>query len=368
MKILVVLGTRPEAVKLAPVIRLLRDEPDRFLARICVTGQHREMIAPLLDFFGIVPDHDLRIMAENQTPAHVGGATLLALEPIVADERPDAILVQGDTTSVAAASVAGFYSGIRVGHVEAGLRTGDRRRPFPEEINRRIVGITADWHFAPTTRARDNLLREGVAAGAIHVTGNTVIDALQWTIGRPELERIPLPYLLPNRRLVLVTAHRRESFGPPLARICEALRGLAREFRDDAQIVYPVHLNPNVQGPVREALGNEPNIHLVPPLDYLAFVRLMRESVLVMTDSGGIQEEAPSLGKPVLVLREVTERPEAVEAGAAELVGTDPARILAAARRLLTDPKAYARMARAINPFGDGHAAERIVAALRSDA
>lgn len=366
MKVLVVLGTRPEAIKLAPVILELRRRPG-VSCRVCATAQHREMLDQALRLFGIVPDHDLGIMTENQSPAQVAAAVLAGLEPILTAERPDWVLVQGDTTTVAAAALGAFYAGVRVGHVEAGLRTGDRRRPFPEEINRRVAGVTADLHFAPTERARQNLLAEGVDPQAVIVTGNPVIDALRWVVAQPppaeasrllagaEVER--------GRRLLLVTAHRRESFGDGIANICLALRQIAQTFRD-VVVVYPVHPNPNVREPVHRLLDGVPNILLTPPLDYAVLVHLMARAFLVLTDSGGIQEEAPGLGKPVLVLREVTERPEAVEAGAARLVGTDPEAIVRVASRLLTDPDEYRRMARPVSPYGDGLAAVRIADAL----
>jgi len=366
VKVLVVLGTRPEAIKLAPVILELRRRPG-VICRVCATAQHREMLDQTLSLFGIVPDHDLGIMTENQSPAQVAAAVLAGLGPILAAERPEWVLVQGDTTTVAAAALGAFYAGVRVGHVEAGLRTGDRRRPFPEEINRRVAGVTADLHFAPTERARQNLLAEGVDPQAVIVTGNPVIDALRWVVVQPppveasrllawaEAER--------GRRLLLVTAHRRESFGDGIANICLALRQIAQTFRD-VVIVYPVHPNPNVREPVHRLLDGIPNILLTPPLDYAVLVHLMARAFLVLTDSGGIQEEAPGLGKPVLVLREVTERPEAVEAGVARLVGTDPEAIVRAASRLLTDPAEYRRMARPVSPYGDGLAAVRIADAL----
>jgi UDP-N-acetylglucosamine 2-epimerase (non-hydrolysing) len=295
----------------------------------------------------------------------VASAILRQLEPILRAEQPDWVLVQGDTTSAAAASLAAFYAGVPVGHVEAGLRTGDKRQPFPEEVNRRIASVVADLHFAPTAWARDNLLREGVPAGDIFVTGNPVIDALRWVTQRPAPAAVAaLVGTDPAVRTILVTMHRRENFGQPLEDVCQALRTLAEAYAGTVRLVYPVHLNPNVQQPVRRLLGGLPNVILTEPLDYLTFAHVLKRSALVMTDSGGLQEEAPGLGLPTLVLRTVTERPEGVQAGTVRLLGTDPERIVSETRKLLDDPAAYARLARAANPYGDGHAAERIVQAL----
>jgi UDP-N-acetylglucosamine 2-epimerase (non-hydrolysing) len=376
VKVLCVLGTRPEAIKLAPVIRELRARAGAGLCAeasgglrtvVCVTGQHRELLDPMLSIFSIEPDYDLELMENNQTPTRLAAAVLSGLEPILETERPDWVLVQGDTTTVAAASLAAFYARARVGHVEAGLRTGDKWQPFPEEINRRIGGVIADLHFAPTSRARDNLLREGVSDRQIRVTGNTVIDALHWVAGMTPPDATSA---LVRRcrgesaedRIVLVTAHRRENFGRPLESICLALRDLAGW--PGVRVVYPVHLNPNVWGPVHRLLGDVPGITLLPPLDYLSMVHLLKRSYLVLTDSGGLQEEAPGLGVPVLVLRETTERPEGVDAGAVRVVGTRRERIVTEACRLLDDAAAYQRVARAVNPYGDGRAGERIVSAL----
>ncbi len=365
LKVLTVFGTRPEAVKLGPVIRELARHPDRIASRVCVSAQHRDMLDQVLQIFGIQPAYDLNVMQHNQTPTQVAAAVLSGLEPILLHERPDWVLVQGDTTTVAAAALAAFYSRSRVGHVEAGLRTRDRWQPFPEEINRRVAGVIADRHFAPTTRSRDNLLREDVPPDAILVTGNTGIDALQWITAQPEDPEVAkLLRESPEARVILVTAHRRENFGEPLRNICLALRDVAERHAGSVRIVYPVHRNPNVWGPVHELLGDVPNITLRPPLDYLPNLHLMKRAYLVITDSGGIQEEAPGLGVPALVLRDVTERPEGVATGALRLVGTDRARIVAETSRLLDDPAEYDRMARAENPFGDGHASERIVASL----
>jgi UDP-N-acetylglucosamine 2-epimerase len=357
--VLSVFGTRPEAVKMAPVVRELAARPG-VRSVVCVTAQHREMLDQVLDTFAIRPDYDLGLMRERQDLAQLAAGALTALSPVLDEVRPDAVLVQGDTTTALAAALAAFYRRVPVGHVEAGLRTGDRYSPFPEEINRRVVGVVATWHFAPTERAARALRAEGVDPGDIFVTGNTVVDALLAVV-RERPEAAPaIPGLNGRERLVLVTAHRRENFGAPLEGICAALRTLV-ERHEDLRIVYPVHLNPAVQEPVRRLLADHPRIALLPPLDYAPFAHLIRRADLILTDSGGIQEEAPAFGTPVLVLRRDTERPEAIEAGTARLVGTDPAAIVAEAGRLLDDPAAYAAMARAGNPFGDGTAARRIV-------
>lgn len=367
MKVLAVFGTRPEVIKLAPVIRELRKYPDRVMCKVCVTAQHRQMLDQMLQVFQIQPDYDLNIMQDNQSPSYVAARVLMELEGVIQREKPDWVLIQGDTTTVAAAALAAYYAGVKVAHVEAGLRTGDKWRPFPEEINRRVVGAIADLHFAPTALARANLLREGVAPEAVVVTGNPVIDALRWIAAQPPspaaVELLARAGVPSGQRLVLVTAHRRESFGVGILALCQALAELAERF-PELTILYPVHPNPNVHRPVHQILGRIPNIMLTEPLDYATLVHIMAQAVLVLTDSGGIQEEAPSLGKPVLVLREVTERPEAIQAGTARLVGTDPQRIVSETVRLLTDPAEYNRMARAVNPYGDGRAAERIVSAL----
>ena len=365
MKVLSVFGTRPEAIKMAPVVQELQRHADRIISRVCVTAQHRQMLDQVLDLFGIAPDYDMDIMQESQSPTQVAAAVLSKLEPILQTERPDWVLVQGDTTTVAAASMAAFYAQARVGHVEAGLRTLDKHQPFPEEINRRVAGVIADLHFAPTAWARDNLLREQVPPETVHVTGNPVIDALRSVADRLyDPTGGPLKDVPWEQRLILVTAHRRENLGEPLEQICRALRDMARMYAGDLHIVYPVHLNPNVQEPVYRILGNVPGVTLTDPLDYLPLVYLMKRCFMVLTDSGGIQEEAPGLGKPVLVLRNKTERPEGVEAGTVQLVGPHYEPIVTWTRRLLDDPAAYQHMAHAVNPYGDGHAAERIVRAL----
>jgi UDP-N-acetylglucosamine 2-epimerase (non-hydrolysing) len=366
LRVLSIFGTRPEAVKMAPVVRQLAITPG-FDAKVCVTAQHREMLDQVLTLFAIRPDYDLDIMQEDQSLAELTAAVFSDLEPVLEDSQPEWILIQGDTTTVMSAALLAYYRRIKVGHVEAGLRTGDKWQPFPEEINRRVAGVVADLHFAPTAWARRNLLAEGVDEDKILVTGNPVIDALHTVIAQPyDLGQELLTGLSPERRVILVTAHRRENFGRPMEDIFTALRRLAEIYADDAVIVYPVHLNPNVHGPAHRMLDDVPNIRLVDPLDYLPMVHLMARAHLVLTDSGGLQEEAPALGTPVLVLREVTERPEAIEAGTARLVGTDAEKIIVESRRLLDDPEEHAKMARAINPFGDGHAAERIVTALSS--
>ncbi|HNZ01008.1 MAG TPA: UDP-N-acetylglucosamine 2-epimerase (non-hydrolyzing) [Anaerolineaceae bacterium] len=366
--VLNIFGTRPEAVKMAPVVLQLAATAG-VESRVCVTAQHRQMLDQVLSVFKIVPDIDLNLMRPDQSLADLTAGILTHLDPVLKSEKPDWVLVQGDTTTVMTTALLCYYNRIRVGHVEAGLRTDDKWQPFPEEINRRIAGVVADLHFAPTQHARRNLLREGVPDERIVVTGNPVIDALQQIVTHPmpteTQELLDQTGIRPGgRRLVLVTAHRRENFGKPLADICEALRGLAEQYSDSIHLIYPVHLNPNVQQPVYQLLAGVPNITLLPPLDYLPMVHLMKRATLVLTDSGGIQEEATGLGVPTLVLREVTERPEGLEAGVLKLVGSDPARIVRESARLLDDPDAHAAMAQAANPFGDGHAAERIVKAL----
>jgi UDP-N-acetylglucosamine 2-epimerase (non-hydrolysing) len=364
MKILCVFGTRPEAIKMAPVVRELRKHRNHFQTKVCVTGQHREMLDQVLKLFNIRPDYDLNLMQEDQSLAQVTANVLNRLEPVIVKEKPDWVLVQGDTTTAMAAALIAFYHRVKSGHVEAGLRTWNKSHPFPEEINRKIADSISDLHFAPTETARRNLLREGVHGASILVTGNTVIDALLDVVERPyQWSDGPLASVPLDGRLILVTAHRRENFGKPLENICRALKEITTRY-DDIHVVYPVHLNPNVQRAVHSLLKGVPNITLLEPLDYLSLAQLMKRAYLVLTDSGGLQEEAPGLGKPVLVLREVTERPEAVEAGTVEVVGTETQIIVRETTRLLDDPAKYERMARAINPYGDGHASERIVRAL----
>jgi len=363
-KVVSVVGTRPEGIKMAPVVRAFTQRSDIFEHILVSTAQHREMLDDVFRIFGLKPDIDLQLMQPNQRLAQFAARSLARLSDLFVELAPEAILVQGDTTTVMTAGLAAFYQGVKVGHVEAGLRSFDRRNPFPEEINRRIAGCVADLHFTPTTGARDNLLREGVAPESIFVTGNTIVDALRsmpldGAFESAALNAVPFS----TRRVVLVTAHRRENHGAPLAAVCAALKILAERFPDLA-IVYPVHLNPNVQVPVREALGNTPGIWLLDPLSYTDLLKVMNQCHLILTDSGGIQEEAPSLHKPVLILRAVTERPEVVAAGAGRLVGTDTDRIVSEASRLLTDPAAYLQMSAAANPFGDGTAADSIVRIL----
>jgi UDP-N-acetylglucosamine 2-epimerase (non-hydrolysing) len=364
VKVLSIFGTRPEAIKMAPVINELNKHPDKIKSVVCVTAQHRQMLDQVLSLFDIEPDRDLNLMRPDQTLAQITATALTELDQVLRQEKPDWVLTQGDTTTAMVGALIGFYHRVKVGHVEAGLRTWDKFQPFPEEINRKIADAVCDLHFAPTAASRDNLLREGVNDASILVTGNTVIDALLDVAARPydwaagELARVPR-----DKKLILVTAHRRENFGPPLREICGALREIAARF-PDVHLVYPVHLNPNVQQVVRTSLRDVPNISLLEPLDYLPLVQLMKASYLVLTDSGGLQEEAPGLGKPVLVLRGVTERPEGVQAGTVKLAGTDKDRIVRETARLLEDAAEYERMARAVNPYGDGHASQRIVESL----
>jgi UDP-N-acetylglucosamine 2-epimerase (non-hydrolysing) len=363
LKILSVFGTRPEAVKMAPIVRLLRTTAG-IESRVCVTAQHRQMLDQVLNLFEIKTDYDLDLMRENQSLALLSAAIFTNLDPVFTDFKPDWVLAQGDTTTVAIASLLAYYHRIKFGHVEAGLRTHDKWQPFPEEINRRVAGVTADMHFAPTDWSKQNLLNEGIDESIVKVTGNTVIDALQYVSKQAEPQEITelVTSRLATKRLILVTAHRRENFGKPLEDVCHALIELAK--RGDVEIVYPVHLNPNVQEPVNRLLKNVEHITLLPPLDYLPLVHLMKHASLILTDSGGIQEEAPAFGIPTLVLRDVTERPEGVAAGTLKLVGTETSHVVKEAKRLLDDPSAYAEMAKANNPYGDGHAAEKIIQAL----
>lgn len=367
--ILLAFGTRPEAIKMAPVVKALQAAPDLNCV-VCVTAQHREMLDQVLSFFDITPDYDLDIMQPNQDLHDITARIVVQMRAVLQEVKPDCVLVHGDTTTTSSVSLAAYYQRIPVGHVEAGLRTRNIYSPWPEEINRRIAGVIAGLHFAPTTGSRDNLLEEAVEPSTITVTGNTVIDAVlavrQKLQDSPELcARLDadLPRLDPRKRLILVTGHRRESFGEGFENICKALRALA--LRGDTQIIYPVHLNPNVQEPVNRLLKDLDGIHLIAPLEYLSFMRLMSQANLIITDSGGVQEEAPSFGVPVLVMRDTTERPEAVTAGTVKLVGSDAQRIIDEASLLLDDETAYASMARALNPYGDGNASERIVQALR---
>lgn len=368
LRVLSIFGTRPEAVKMAPVIQELARQPG-IESLVCVTAQHREMLDQVIDLFRLHVDVDLNLMRPNQSLAELTAAIFTHLDPVLERLQPQWVLIQGDTTTVMSAALDAFYHHILVGHVEAGLRTFDKWQPFPEEINRRVAGAVADLHFAPTERSRRNLLREGVPSEHIALTGNPIIDALR------QISRLPAPPQVTawlkewdvrpgGKQLVVITAHRRENFGAPLEQIGHALRRVAERYPERLHLVYPVHLNPNVQEPMRRILGDVPNITLLPPQDYLTMIHLMRHATLVLTDSGGIQEEATGLGIPTLVLREVTERPEGVEAGVLKLVGSDENRIVSEVVRLLEDPSEYERMAHAANPFGDGHAAERIVQAL----
>jgi len=372
-KTLIIFGTRPEAVKLAPLVKKIESYPDRFQSVVCVTAQHRQMLDQVLNLFKIKPHYDLDIMKPDQTLFDVTCNALIGLKTVLEKERPDIILVQGDTTTTFVAGLAAFYLKIPVGHVEAGLRSFDKFRPYPEEINRKITSHIADLHFAPTQKSRENLLREGIDERKIWVTGNTVIDALlmvaeqvsgnthKWDSFFSEM----WGGAFHDKRIILITGHRRESFGEGFQRICHAIKRIALDHKD-LMLIYPVHLNPNVQEPVKNILGGIGNIHLIEPLDYEPFVYLMTKSHIILTDSGGIQEEAPSLAKPVLVMRDVTERPEAVEAGTSKLVGTDVAKIISETERLLTDNEYYQKIIHTRNPYGDGKASERIVETLQN--
>jgi UDP-N-acetylglucosamine 2-epimerase (non-hydrolysing) len=361
---LFVFGTRPEAIKLSPVILHMRSRPADFTVQVAVTGQHREMLDQTLAVFGITPDYDLNTMTPGQSLTASAARILAGMEPVLAAARPHVVYVQGDTNTTLYGALAAFYAGVPVGHVEAGLRTGDMAQPFPEELNRVLTGRLAALHFASTEGARRNLLAEGVNPASVHVTGNSGIDAVLSIAGKLDTGELPASdwsFLDPNKRLIVVTAHRRESFGEGFENICRALRILAA--RPDVAIVYPVHRNPNVRDPVQRHLENIPAIHLIDPLTYVPFVDLMRRATVLLTDSGGIQEEGPSLGKPVVVMREKTERPEAVEAGTVRLAGTDPNRIVREVGRLLDDPALRESMSRIHNPYGDGHASEKIAGA-----
>ncbi|MGI6597151.1 MAG: non-hydrolyzing UDP-N-acetylglucosamine 2-epimerase [bacterium] len=365
VKIMSIFGTRPEAIKMAPVVKALAAVPE-FDSKVVVTAQHREMLDQVLDLFSIRPDYDLDIMAAAQSLTQITARILTRLDEVLATERPQMVLVHGDTTTTFAAALAAFYRQIPVGHVEAGLRTGAKYFPYPEEINRCLTGVLADVHFAPTTVARGNLLQEGVPPDRILVTGNTAIDALFLTVAADYKFRHPAlkAWDWDRYRILVVEAHRRENWGRPLEDICWAVAEIT-ELYPDVAVIFPVHLNPKVQEPVRRILGNRPRIHLLEPLEYADFANLMAHSHIILSDSGGIQEEAPSLGRPVLVLRSVTERPEAVAAGTVKVVGTDKEKVVAATEELLTDEKAYGRMAQAANPYGDGRAASRILRGLQ---
>lgn len=367
LKVMSVFGTRPEAIKMVPVIKELKSRPDKFKSVVAVTAQHREMLDQVLNLFNIKPDYDLGIMKPGQNLFDITTKALLGLKPVLEEEQPDVLLVQGDTTTTFVASLAAFYLKIPVGHVEAGLRSFDKNHPFPEEINRAMTTVIADYHFAPTETARQNLLASAVPGERIHVTGNTVIDALIQTVKpnyaftQSELKDVDFD----DKRIILVTAHRRENWGEPLQNICLAIKEVV-EKNSDVEVVFSVHLNPVVQQTAHEILGGIDRVHLIRPLDYEPFVQLINKSYLCLTDSGGIQEEAPSLGKPVLVLREVTERPEGIEAGTVRLVGRDTKRIVSQVQCLLEDGEEYSRMARAVNPYGDGQASKRIAGILET--
>lgn len=370
-RVLTVFGTRPEAIKMAPLVTALQQN-DEIESEVCVTAQHREMLDQVLCLFEITPDYDLDVMKPGQTLSSVTGEIIKRIEPVLKDGDFDLVLVHGDTTTTFATTLAAYYQQIAVGHVEAGLRTGNLYSPWPEEANRKLTGALARFHFAPTEGARLNLQNEGVRSDSILVTGNTVIDALLMTKDRLLSDGVlyrdnarQFCFLRENARMVLITGHRRENFGDGFERICSAIRTLSNRY-PDIDFVYPVHLNPHVQEPVRRILGGCSNVHLIKPMDYLPFVYLMMRSTLILTDSGGIQEEAPALGKPVLVMRDTTERPEAVEAGTVKLVGTDDTKIVQEASLLLDDSVAYEKMAYAHNPYGDGHASSRIVEAIQS--
>lgn len=364
MKVLTVFGTRPEAIKMAPVVKALATDP-AFTTKVCVTAQHRQMLDQVLELFAIRPEFDLNLMQPGQDLFDITNNVLLGMREVYTQWQPDIILVHGDTTTTMAVSLSAYYAKVSVGHIEAGLRTHNKFAPWPEEMNRRLTGALSDLHFAPTPKARHNLLAEGVADNAIHVTGNTVIDALLDVVERLQDEQSlrkrfegRFNFLDSSKRLILVTGHRRENFGQGFENICTALAEIAN--RGDVQVVYPVHLNPNIQEPVKRILAKVPNVFLLEPLDYLAFAFLMERSTFIITDSGGVQEEAPSLGKPVLVMRDTTERPEAIDAGTVRLVGTDRQKIVSEANRLLDDRAAYEAMSSAHNPYGDGLAAMRV--------
>lgn len=368
-KILIVFGTRPEAIKMAPLVKEFQKYPEYFETKVCVTAQHREMLDQVLEIFEITPDYDLNIMKAGQDLYDVTSSVLLGMKEVLNNFQPDTVFVHGDTSTTLTTALACFYQKIAVAHVEAGLRTYDIYSPWPEEANRQLTGKLATYHFAPTPTSEKNLLRDGVAAKQIIVTGNTVIDALMMTVDminsydqlrQTLISQINLPFDIQNSKFILVTGHRRENFGQGFINICEALKEIAIN-NPDIQIVYPVHLNPNVQKPVKEILSDVPNVHLIEPLSYQLFVYLMDKSYLIITDSGGVQEEAPSLGKPVLVMRETTERPEALEAGTVRLVGTDKNRIVVETQRLLDSADEYESMSRAHNPYGDGCACKKIV-------
>ena len=362
MNILTVLGTRPETIKLAPLILRLRKD---FSVTVCVTGQHREMLDQVLDVFDLSPEVDLKLMKPNQTLAEVTNGVIKGVSSILKNKKFEWVVVQGDTTSAMATALAAFYQKVRVAHVEAGLRTWNKQHPFPEEINRQLTSRIADLHFAPTKKNHENLIEEGVAQETVHLTGNTVIDALQWVLNKTSEPKWNFPFNPKNKRFILITCHRRENFGKGLEQICNAIKQLAHK-NPEIEFVYPVHLNPNVQKPVKALLNNIKNVHLLEPLDYLKFVHLMNRANIILTDSGGVQEEAPALGKPLLVMRDTTERPEALDAGTAKLIGTDQYSIVESVQKLLDNHIEYKTMAVAHNPYGDGTASDKIIKILKS--
>jgi UDP-N-acetylglucosamine 2-epimerase (non-hydrolysing) len=369
-KILLVFGTRPEAIKMAPVVMALKACPDDFQVQVCLTGQHRQMLDQVMEFFELQADYDLNVMKPNQSLTELSANVLRGMQEVLEKAKPDVVLVHGDTTTSTMAALAAFYAQTKVGHVEAGLRTFDKWAPFPEEMNRAITGRLTDFHFAPTLSSQNNLLRENVAVESITITGNTVIDALMFSVEKvrknfPQRCQEIMAGLDESKKLILVTGHRRENFGDGVLNICEALLEISQSA--EVEIVYPVHLNPNIKGPVHDLLANVPNIHLVEPLDYEAFVWMMDKAYLVITDSGGVQEEAPSLGKPVLVMRDKTERPEAVEAGTVILVGTDRQKIVSETLDLISNRDRYTGMSMLHNPYGDGKAAGRIAQFLKEN-
>lgn len=371
-KNLIVFGTRPEAIKMAPLVKEFESYTDEFETKVCITAQHREMLDQVLSFFEVKPDYDLNLMKPNQNLYGLTADIILNLKEVLEEFKPDYVYVHGDTTTTMATSIAAFYSGSSVCHVEAGLRTFNKKSPFPEEMNRCVTGVVSDIHFAPTETSKENLLKENKPSDSVVVTGNTVIDALQISVAKvssntyedEEISKVS-QILKPNKKLILVTGHRRENHGDGFLSICEALKEISQKY-DDVQIVYPVHLNPKVQEPVYKILGNVPNIKLITPLSYPSFVWLMNQSYMIITDSGGVQEEAPSLGKPVLVMRDTTERPEAVEAGTVLLVGTNKGLIVSEASKLLEDEHVYDKMTKLHNPYGDGMASKRIVEHIRT--
>ncbi|HCB92430.1 MAG TPA: UDP-N-acetylglucosamine 2-epimerase (non-hydrolyzing) [Selenomonas sp.] len=365
LKVMTVFGTRPEAIKMAPVVLELQKHPETIVPVVTVTAQHREMLDQVLNLFSIRPDHDLDIMAQGQTLFDITAKAMLGLDKVLTEEKPDIVLVHGDTTTTFAGSLAAYYHQIAVGHVEAGLRTHNKYSPYPEEMNRKLTGAIADLHFAPTETSRENLLQEHVAENSIFVTGNTVIDALHQTVREDfKFEDEMLQGVdFKSKRIILVTTHRRENLGEPMRHVYKALKELTEDF-SDVEVIFPVHRNPKVREVVNEELGGLSKVHLIDPLDYEPFANLMHRAHLILTDSGGVQEEAPALGKPVLVLRDTTERPEAVSAGTVKLIGTEKDRVYSEAKLLLTDEKEYSRMAEACNPYGDGEASRRIIQAI----